>query len=109
MAKLYVGNIPYSANEADIRAFFGNSSKITLVKMIGPDRETNRPRGFCFVETITDDDARIMSDTFDGRELMGRFVRVSQAKPREGTPVTAKRYRSDRPEDRDDHYANSWK
>ena len=49
MTTIYVGNLPFSATEADIRVLFERHGKVDSVKLIN-DRETGKPRGFCFVE-----------------------------------------------------------
>ncbi len=77
--RLYVGNIPYTATEADIRAFFA-PSKLTEVK-ICYDRESGRPRGFGFVELAEADAEGALRD-LDGAEMGGRTIRVSVAEER---------------------------
>ena len=49
MTTIYVGNLPFSANEADVRVLFERYGKVDSVKLIN-DRETGRPRGFGFVD-----------------------------------------------------------
>ena len=80
--KLYVGNIPFSATEADLRDLFGRHGTVSSVKVI-TDRETGRPRGFAFVEM----DATGASDAIralDGTEMGGRSLRVNEAQERSG-------------------------
>jgi len=83
--RLFVGNLPYSANEVDIREHFsavGNPAQI----VIPTDRDTGRPRGFAFV----DYDDRAMAEKaiqqFHGQAFKGRALSVSEARPREARP-----------------------
>ncbi len=78
--KLYVGNIPFTTTEAELRELFGRHGTIERVSVI-TDRETGRPRGFAFVEM----DARGAEDAMralDGSQLGGRSLRVSEAQER---------------------------
>ena len=54
MTTLYVGNLPFSATESEVRGLFEQHGTVLSVNIIN-DRETGRPRGFCFVEMATDD------------------------------------------------------
>jgi len=79
--KLYVGNLPFSTTEAELRDLFGRHGSVESVKVI-TDRETGRPRGFAFVEM----DATAASDairSLDGTDLGGRTLRVNEAQDRE--------------------------
>jgi RNA recognition motif-containing protein len=78
--KLYVGNLPFSATEAELRDLFGNYGAVESVAVI-TDRETGRPRGFAFVEmeaSAADSAMRAL----DGTEMGGRSLRVNEANPR---------------------------
>lgn len=79
--KLYVGNLPFSTTEDDLRATFERHGSVASVKVI-TDRETGRSRGFAFVEMedATAADAAIRS--LDGSELGGRSLRVNEAQDR---------------------------
>ena len=82
MMKLYVGNLPFSTTENDLRELFeqhGEVSSATLVM----DRETGRPRGFGFVEFTNDDDARAAINALSGHSMDGRDLTVNEARPRE--------------------------
>lgn len=79
--KLYVGNLAFSATEEQVRDLFEPFGTIESLAMIN-DRDTGRFRGFCFVEMApADADAAISS--LDGQEVMGRTLRVNEARPRE--------------------------
>jgi len=78
--KLYVGNLPFSVTEAELRELFGRHGTVERVSVI-TDRETGRPRGFAFVEM----DAKGADDAMralDGSQLGGRALRVSEAQER---------------------------
>jgi RNA recognition motif-containing protein len=80
--RLYVGNLPFSANEDEIRALFeGEGRKVETVSVIS-DRETGRPRGFAFVEMSTQGDADTAVQKLNGYQLGGRTITVSEARER---------------------------
>ena len=84
MKKIYVGNLPFSATEDEIKSTFGQHGTVHSVALIN-DRETGRPRGFGFIE-VDDNDISAMIQNLDGKELDGRALRVNEAqdKPRNG-------------------------
>ena len=85
MKKIYVGNLPFSATEDDIRQLFGQHGEVNSVALI-MDRETGRPRGFGFIE-MDDSAATAAISALDGHEMDGRNLRVNEAqdrKPRGG-------------------------
>ena len=84
MAKIYVGNLPFSASEADVRQLFAQHGTVESVSL-PTDRETGRPRGFGFVEMSQADAARAIQ-SLNGHEMGGRQLRVNEAqdKPRSG-------------------------
>jgi len=81
--KLYVGNLPFSATEDELRELFGRHGSIDSVKVI-TDRETGRPRGFAFVEMSEPSAASDAIRGLDGIQLGGRALKVNEAqdKPR---------------------------
>ncbi len=84
--RLFVGNMPYGATEADLRSHFtavGAPSQI----VIPVDRETGRPRGFAFVEYIDRGMAEQAISKFNQQPFMGRSLSVSEARPREERPA----------------------
>ncbi len=83
--KLYVGNLPFSATESSMREFFAAAGTITSATVI-VDRETNRSKGFGFVEMSTEAEATNAVNNFNGKELDGRALKVSLAKPKESRP-----------------------
>jgi RNA recognition motif-containing protein len=83
--KLYVGNLPYSATETEIRELFEQVGEITSVTVI-TDRETGRSKGFGFVEMNTEEEAQEAIRRFNGYSLNKRPLTVSEARPREERP-----------------------
>ena len=84
--RLYVGNLPFSADEGSVRALFEqNERKVEEVKLI-TDRETGRPRGFGFVEMGSADDADKAIQELDGYQLDGRALKVNEARERNSSP-----------------------
>jgi RNA recognition motif-containing protein len=79
-AKLYVGNLPYSATEDGLKTHFSSAGSVASVKII-IDSETGRSKGFGFVEMESDDGAQSAVSQLDGQEYEGRSLRVSEAKP----------------------------
>jgi cold-inducible RNA-binding protein len=84
MAKIYVGNLPFSATEAEVRSIFSQHGTVESVTL-PTDRETGRPRGFGFVEMSQADASRAIQN-LNGHEMGGRALRVNEAqdKPRTG-------------------------
>jgi RNA recognition motif-containing protein len=81
---IYVGNLPFSATEEEVRGLFAQYGDVEAVKLIS-DRETGRPRGFGFVE-MDGDGAESAIEALNGFEMGGRSLRVNEAKPRERRP-----------------------
>lgn len=80
--KMYVGNIPFSVTDSELKELFGEFGEVTDVH-IPEDRESGRPRGFAFV-TMDSKDAMVNAiKDLDGAEFGGRNLRVNEAKPRE--------------------------
>jgi RNA recognition motif-containing protein len=78
--KLYVGNLPFTATDDEVRALFAKHGTVRSINMIA-DRDTGRPRGFGFVE-MDDADAAAAISAINGMDLGGRNLTVSEAKPR---------------------------
>jgi len=90
--RLYVGNLPYSFSEGELRQFFSKAGRVDSVYM-PLDRETGRPRGFAFVQMATEAEAQEAIARFDGGILDGRKLRVNIAQER-GAAGTAERQAS---------------
>src|SRR6201995_6157561 len=84
MAKIYVGNLPFSATDEEIRALFAAHGTVESVAL-PTDRDTGRPRGFGFVEMSQADASRAIQ-ALNGKDMGGRPLRVNPAedKPRGG-------------------------
>jgi len=83
--RLFIGNLPYSASEADLRAHFAPVAQPSHVVM-PVDRETGRPRGFAFVEFADRAVAEEVIRKFDAQPFQGRNLAVSEARAREDRP-----------------------
>ena len=81
MTKIYVGNLPFSADETQVRQLFEQHGTVESVALIN-DRETGRSRGFGFVEMANDAGARAIEE-LDGKDYNGRNLKVNEARPRE--------------------------
>jgi RNA recognition motif-containing protein len=84
--RLYVGNIPYSLNEDELRNLFAGEGREVLEVKIITDRDTGQPRGFAFVEMATASQAQQAVDALNGREIGGRRIVVNEAQERRGGP-----------------------
>ena len=80
--KIYVGNLPFSSTEDDLRTLFSTYGNV-ISCVLPTDRETGRPRGFGFVEMENADAAAAIA-ALDGRDFQGRSLRVNEAQPRRG-------------------------
>jgi len=78
--KLYVGNLPYSASDKSLADQFSQCGNVESAKVI-MDRESGRSKGFGFVEMSTDAEAAAAISKFNGQDLDGRPMTVSEAKP----------------------------
>jgi cold-inducible RNA-binding protein len=78
--KLYVGNLPYSVTETDLRSMFAPAGEIASVAVI-TDRDTGRPRGFAFVEMVDAAAAQKAITLVNGKTLGDRQLTVNEAKP----------------------------
>jgi RNA recognition motif-containing protein len=83
--RLFIGNLPYNASEADLRAHFAAIAEPSHVVM-PVDRETGRPRGFAFVEFTDRAVAEEVIRKFDAQPFQGRNLAVSEARAREDRP-----------------------
>jgi RNA recognition motif-containing protein len=81
--RLFVGNLPYSVTELDLRDLFGALGTVTEAKIV-TDRDTGRPRGFGFVEMSSEAEAKKAIEELNGRDVGGRPVAVREAEERRG-------------------------
>lgn len=80
--KLYVGNLSYGSTESQLRDLFSQAGDVQDVAII-KDRETDRSKGFGFVEMVTEEAAQEAIQRFNGYTLDNRQLTVNEARPRE--------------------------
>lgn len=84
MTKLYVGNLPFSVDDNELREIFSEFGEVQSAQVI-MDRETGRSRGFGFVE-IDSSAASAAIENLNGKDVGGRPLVVNEARPREDRP-----------------------
>jgi RNA recognition motif-containing protein len=95
MTNIYVGNLPWSTTEDELRdtfAAYGSVSSVAIIK----DRNTGRSRGFGFVEMDSPEEAQAAINGLNGADMGGRDLKVNEARPREEN----RGYRNDRRRER---------
>ena len=80
--KLYIGNLPYSADDQTLNELFSQCGSVSSAKVI-MDRDTGRSKGFAFVEMSSDEEAQRAIEELNGSEQGGRQIKVNEAKPQE--------------------------
>jgi RNA recognition motif-containing protein len=80
--KLFVGSLAYSVTDQELEEFFAAAGNVASAKVI-MDRETNRSKGFGFVEMGSDEEAKAAIEQLNGKELNGRAIAIDEAKPQE--------------------------
>ncbi len=80
---IYIGNLPYSVTEDDVKYIFSDYGSVKRVA-IPTDRETGRMRGFGFVDFASEEEESKAIEALDGAEWMNRELRVNKAKERPG-------------------------
>ena len=80
-SNIYVGNLSWNLNESDIQNLFDEFGKVESVKIVF-DRDTNRSKGFGFVEMSDSDAAANAISALNGKEVDGRNLRVNMSEPR---------------------------
>jgi RNA recognition motif-containing protein len=79
--RLYVGNLPYETDEAELRELFARAGTVDDVKVVR-DMATGRPKGFAFVEMSTDEEARTAITQLHEFQVGGRGLTVNEARPK---------------------------
>jgi RNA recognition motif-containing protein len=79
--KLYVGNLSYNSGEEELRELFSQYGTVESVAVI-TDRDTGRSKGFAFVEFNNDQEAQAAISGLNGKEVSGRSLTVSPARPK---------------------------
>ena len=85
MKNLYVGNLPHSTTEAELRNVFGAHGAVEKITLV-TDRDTGRSRGFGFVEMTNASEADKAIAALNGTDLGGRTLTVNEAKPKSAGP-----------------------
>ncbi len=88
--KLFVGNLSFKATEDNLLELFEQAGEVISTRIV-TDRETQKPRGFGFVEMGNQDDANRAIQMFNGYALLGRPIAVNEARPREEKPAGGNR------------------
>jgi RNA recognition motif-containing protein len=83
---IYIGNIPYSMKEADIEQLFADFGTVLSVKII-TDKFTHRSKGYGFVEMENEPEVETAIDSLNGKDVLGRNLKVSKANPRKMNSV----------------------
>jgi RNA recognition motif-containing protein len=78
---IYVGNLPFTMTDADLRSIFADYGELTSATVIS-DRDTGRSRGFGFVEVADEALGEKAVEELDGRDIDGRRLTVNKARPR---------------------------
>lgn len=78
--KLFVGSLAYSVTDDQLEEFFKQAGNVVSAKVI-IDRDSNRSKGFGFVEMSSDEEAKAAIDQLNGKELEGRAIAVNEARP----------------------------
>lgn len=84
-SKMYVGNLPFSASENELRELFAPYGQTTDIHL-PMDRDSGRPRGFAFVTLDTAEGAAKAIEALNGKEWQGRALAINEARPREERP-----------------------
>ncbi len=82
MKKLFVGNLPYSVTSEQLAEIFGEGAEVVSANVI-TDRMNGRSKGFGFVELAEDADLNAVIEAMNGKEIEGRAITVSEAKPQQ--------------------------
>ncbi len=83
---IYIGNIPYSMKEADIEQLFAEFGPVMSVKIIS-DKFTHRSKGYGFVEMENETEGEKAIENLNGKDVLGRNLKVSRANPRKNKGV----------------------
>jgi len=82
-SKLFVGSLPYSVDDDELKELFSEFGEVTYAKVILDRDNNNRSKGFGFVEYGTDEEAKAAVAALDGKEINGRKIIVNEARPQE--------------------------
>ena len=88
---IYIGNLPYSVTEDDLRDVFSQFGQVDSSNII-TDKFSGRSKGFGFVDMPNDGEAREAIESMNDKDLKGRTIKVNEARPREERPARRDRY-----------------
>ncbi|ACD89199.1 RNP-1 like RNA-binding protein [Chlorobium limicola DSM 245] len=88
---IYIGNLPYSVTEDDLRDVFSQFGQVDSANII-TDKFSGRSKGFGFVDMPIDGEAREAIESMNDKDLKGRTIKVNEARPREERPARRDRY-----------------
>ena len=88
---IYVGNLPYSVTDADLRQTFSRFGEVSQVNLIS-DKFSGESKGFGFVEMENNSQADTAIKALNGTDMKGRNITVNQAKPKSDRPSRPQRY-----------------
>ncbi|HPR08974.1 RNA-binding protein [Candidatus Saccharibacteria bacterium] len=83
--KLFVGSLPWAVDDTQLEQLFADFGQVLSAKVI-VDRDSNRSKGYGFVEFENDDEAKAAVEKLNGTEVQGRAIVVNEARPREERP-----------------------
>ena len=78
--RIFVGNLPFSASDADVSALFEPYGEVQSIQIM-TDRDTGKPRGFGFVEMASEDGQKAIAE-LNGKDFQGRSINVNEARPK---------------------------
>ena len=81
---IYVGNLPYSVTDEDLRDAFSAYGQVDSARVI-TDRDSGRSKGFGFVEMESSSEAEAAIQALNGQDMQGRVLTVNESRPREGS------------------------
>ncbi len=88
---IYIGNLPYSVSEDDLRDAFSEFGQVHSANII-TDKFSGRSKGFGFVDMPNDGEARAAIEEMNDKDFQGRTIKVNEARPREERPMRRDRY-----------------
>lgn len=93
--RLYVGNLSYTMTSDDLKSAFSACGNVVSARVI-IDRETNRSKGFGFVEFSSDEEGKKAIETMNGKDVSGRALKVTEANSQQDRPVGGNRFGGNR-------------
>ncbi|MEI8033532.1 MAG: RNA-binding protein [Chlorobiaceae bacterium] len=88
---IYIGNLPYTVSEDDLREAFSQFGQVDTANII-TDKFSGRSKGFGFVDMPNDSEGREAIESMNDKDLKGRTIKVNEARPREERPARRDRY-----------------